>query len=101
MTVSKSGGSSAIHDDGTPLQIEIGNSETVTVPDGKTWVIYLFYAAMGDTTTTDHLNIIGSSGQFEVFGATESGYADVDLLHGGDQIEIEDTGKTFIRGWVL
>jgi hypothetical protein len=105
MTGFAGGGGGAIYKDGTPLNEQLGNGESVTVPAGETWVAEINLVGRANSSRA----YVKINGNFAQVSGDESASLEANttaeyVLSGGDTVKTNgDTSvlAASITGWVL
>jgi len=93
---SSGGGSSALYKDGDPVNVVVGNSETITVPDGETWVVTVVFSNGDDAESSTQ--VAGS--QYTLTAPSGDSRSAQFVLKGGDEVG-GHSGSTDVNisGW--
>ena len=72
------------------VQITIGSSEMVTVPEGETWIVKIHGDSLDLNPDAEDILVPESESVYQKF-----------IFHSGDTLEQTSNDPTVLRGWVV
>jgi hypothetical protein len=95
-------GGSEIYEDGEPVSEQLGDDESITVPNGETWVVTITLSQnKPDNFSKTRVKINGTTVTARNTGVAPENWSFQTVLKSGDTVSTSGNVRSQIGGWAL
>lgn len=95
-------GGSEIYEDGEPVSEQLDRNESITVPNGETWVVTITLSQNNSNNFSDtKVRINGTTVTARNTGVAPENWSFQTVLKSGDTVSLPKSARGQIGGWAL